>query len=355
MATEVIKIVDPDNGSGTNYTSLSAWEAGEQGDLTGARDEIAVAKCRCTGGTADTTNVTIDGWTTSSTQYIKIWTDPSESYRHNGTWQTGNKYRIVSSASWGQGTLRIAEQYVRIIGLQIDNTAVDQANGIVADSSAQSTSSYLLISHNILRLSGGGGSSSHYGINNIGGLNSYVINNIVYGWEYGINIGYSEVAVNICIYNNTIVNCSSSCVVNYSYSGANVRLYNNIAQGTSSEGNYDYVVGPDASGSNISSDTTSPNAAYRSKTVTFVGSGNYHLSSSDTEARNNGTNLYNDSVYAFQTDIDGQDRGGSGAVWDIGADEYVAAASSTRVPFRRMNVLLRLCLSVLTLFGRLFR
>ena len=30
-------------------------------------------------------------------------------------------------------------------------------------------------------------------------------------------------------------------------------------------------------------------------------------------------------------------------------------ASSTLVPFRRMNVLLRLCLSVLTLFGRLFR
>lgn len=352
MATEVIKIVDPDNGSGTNYTSLSAWEAGEQGDLTGARDEIAVAKCRCTGGTADTTNVTIDGWTTSSTQYIKIWTDPSESYRHNGTWQTGNKYRIVSSASWGQGTLRIAEQYVRIIGLQIDNTAEHQANGIVLDTSVQSTSSYLLISHNIVRLSGGGGTSSHHGINNIGGLNSYVINNIVYGWEYGINIGYSEVAVNICIYNNTIVNCSSSCVVNYSYSGANVRLYNNIAQGTSSEGNYDYVVGPDASGSNISSDTTSPNAAYRSKTVTFVGSGNYHLSSSDTEARSNGTNLYNDSYYAFQDDIDGDDRGGS---WDIGADEYVAAASSTRVPFRRMNVLLRLCLSVLTLFGRLFR
>jgi hypothetical protein len=62
--------------------------------------------------------------------------------------------------------------------------------------------------------------------------------------------------------------------------------------------------------------------------VTFVGSGNYHLSSSDTEARNNGTNLYNDSYYAFQTDIDGQDRGGSGAVWDIGADEYVAAGTS---------------------------
>jgi len=43
MATTVTKIIDPDNGSGTDYTSLSAWEAGQQGDLTGVRDEIAVA------------------------------------------------------------------------------------------------------------------------------------------------------------------------------------------------------------------------------------------------------------------------------------------------------------------------
>jgi hypothetical protein len=95
--------------------------------------------------------------------------------------------------------------------------------------------------------------------------------------------------------------------------------------------------------------------------VTFVGSGNYHLSSSDTEARNNGTNLYNDSYYAFQTDIDGDDRGGSGAQWDIGADEYAAATSGSLPPWmlqrnrRRLNILLRLCLSTFNLIGRCFK
>jgi len=119
MATEVIKIVDPDNGSGTNYTSLSAWEAGEQGDLTGARDEIAVAKCRCTGGTADTTGLIIEGWTTDSTRYIKIWTDPAESYRHNGKWTTGNKYRLYTSDYWGCIFLNQSPIHIKIIGLQL--------------------------------------------------------------------------------------------------------------------------------------------------------------------------------------------------------------------------------------------
>ena len=97
MATEVVSVVDKDNGSGTDYLSLSLWESNEQGDLTGVRDEIAIAKCRCTGGTADT-SVSIDGWTTSSTQYIKIWTDPAESYRHAGVYpSSGNIYRMSTT------------------------------------------------------------------------------------------------------------------------------------------------------------------------------------------------------------------------------------------------------------------
>ena len=121
MATEVIKIVDPDNGSGTNYTSLSAWEAGEQGDLTGARDEIAVAKCRCTGGTADSA-VTIDGFTTSTTQYIQIWTDPSESYRHDGKWKA-DAYRL--QATGDDSVIVIGDNNVRLIGLQLKELNAD--------------------------------------------------------------------------------------------------------------------------------------------------------------------------------------------------------------------------------------
>ncbi|MFH2076319.1 MAG: hypothetical protein ABIJ57_13400, partial [Pseudomonadota bacterium] len=61
MASEVIKIVDPDSGAGFDYDSLFDWEAGEQADLTSGDGTIAVAKCRCTGGTVDSTGFTING------------------------------------------------------------------------------------------------------------------------------------------------------------------------------------------------------------------------------------------------------------------------------------------------------
>ena len=113
MATTVTHVVDPDSGAGFDYDSLFDWEVGEQGDLTGVRDEISVAKCRCTNGTADVTGFTVDGWVTSATQYIKIWTDPTESYRHAGVWPTGNKYVL----STGAAAVIIAESYTKIFGI----------------------------------------------------------------------------------------------------------------------------------------------------------------------------------------------------------------------------------------------
>jgi len=43
MATTITKIIDPDNGSGTDFTSLSAWEAAMQKDLVAA-DETKLPK-----------------------------------------------------------------------------------------------------------------------------------------------------------------------------------------------------------------------------------------------------------------------------------------------------------------------
>lgn len=372
MATEVIKIVDPDNGSGTNYTSLSAWEAGEQGDLTGARDEIAVAKCRCTGGTADSSAVYIAGWTTSSTQYIKIWTDTSESYRHSGKWSTGNKYRITSSAYFGTiYNSNGARLDLVIDGLQIENTR-NEEGGIIA-TGFYSYTNYAInitISNCIFRCGATTPANQGCGIrihdhNSSGSSTIKIYNNIAYGFTgsnegCGIFVAYgSGTAPVYVIYNNTCCgNTYNFCLYPNWSSSPTFYLKNNIGQSPGTSDYYrDSSDGTWYTSKNISSDTSSWDISYRSKTVSFVDASgrDYHLSSSDSEARNNGDNLYNDSQLAFQTDIDGEDRGGSGATWDIGADEYVAAASSTRVPFRRMNVLLRLCLSVLTLFGRLFR
>lgn len=117
MATEVIKIVDPDNGAGADYTSLAAAIAGEARNLVTADEQLTI-KCRCTGGTADGA-VTINGFTTDATRYVKIWTDPSESYRHSGTYPSGNKYRIESTNAIA---LAVKDDYTRCIGLALKLT-----------------------------------------------------------------------------------------------------------------------------------------------------------------------------------------------------------------------------------------
>jgi hypothetical protein len=54
----------------------------------------------------------------------------------------------------------------------------------------------------------------------------------------------------------------------------------------------------------------------------FAGGADFHLASSDTNAKDQGTKLSSDSDLAFSDDIDGHSRG-FGSLWDIGADEYV--------------------------------
>src|SRR3972149_2689414 len=112
MPTTITKTIKP---SGGDYTSLSAWEAGMQKDLVTA-DEISVAECY---SMSDTTAVSIDGWTTDATRYIKIYTPISE--RHDGKWNI-NKYRLIASADW-TGALTVVEDYVYVDGLQIEQTA----------------------------------------------------------------------------------------------------------------------------------------------------------------------------------------------------------------------------------------
>lgn len=65
--SDVEKVVDPDNGGGTDYTSLNAWEdafgghTSGDGDLVGD-DERAVALCRSSSGGDDELECVVGGW-----------------------------------------------------------------------------------------------------------------------------------------------------------------------------------------------------------------------------------------------------------------------------------------------------
>ncbi|MCR4283820.1 MAG: chitobiase/beta-hexosaminidase C-terminal domain-containing protein [Parcubacteria group bacterium] len=315
-ATESIKTIRED-GTG-DYTSLSAWEAGEQRDLT-ATDEIAVARIEGTWTNPDTTAVTIDGWTTDATRYIRIYTAPEA--RHTGKWDTG-RYMLQA----GGNTLNIQEQYTRIDGLQVYQTnSGNWNNGAINVNVAKP---YVQISNNIVKsalannvsLNGGGALILIQYFNNTSNINK-IWNNILYDkpGTYGIGInayGYNEITY---IYNNTI---TGSAVGIYVYTGIYevVVAKNNLVYNNTDNYNGTFNV---ASTNNLSGHSQADAPGSNSKnstTVFFVDSTSkdFHLVSGDTGAKDSGTDLSGDANLAFSTDIDGETRSGT---WDIGADE----------------------------------
>lgn len=306
------------------YTSLSAAITGGKDsshinntDLT-VSDVVLNIPCYYDSG-PDTTAVTVSGYTTDATRYIKIYTpnntstEANNSQRHSGVWDTG-KYRLEVTDNT---SFVIGDDYINVEGLQIKSiAATTNTKGIYA-----TTGSYdLRIGFCIIA---GDITTGHTGV----GINvfqstsiPYIFNNIIYDFNTTSSYGlYTQQVATAYLYNNTVYNCTTGYNLNSRIS----YLYNNIAQsctdgyyGTSnSTGDYNI--------SNLANDAPSP--SYRSNlatTVSFVGAGSsppdFHLDSNDTDALGHG--VFDPGSGLFSEDIDGQTRSGT---WDIGADEYV--------------------------------
>ena len=101
------------SGANAAYASLSAAEAGEQGNLVTADEYLVI---NCSGTAADTTAVFWDGYTTDATRYIEIIGD------NVGAVWDDTKYRLEASASGSVGLFRILDDYVKVRNLQVYNT-----------------------------------------------------------------------------------------------------------------------------------------------------------------------------------------------------------------------------------------
>lgn len=308
MATEVTHVVDPDGGGGYDYLSLNAWESGADRDLQVANEQETV-KCRSTSGSADTTSTTISGvWNPDATHYIKIWTDPAESYRHNGTYQT-SKYRMELAGY----PLIIQEACVRVLGLQIATSNI-YVNGIAMLLAA--TNGDWQIAYNIIK----GTSGMRRGIyaNNIG-TGAKIWNNLVYdvlGNSNGEGIS-SNIADEGFVRNNTVYGCTTGIISNYD----NWHIENNLCNGNG----VDYSVNTTKTEDyNVSEDGTQSGANSKKCAVTFIDEGgkNFNLASGDSCAKDSGYDFSADSDLSYSDDIAGNVRSGT---WDIGAYEYVAA------------------------------
>jgi hypothetical protein len=290
---------------------------------------------------ADATAVTISAWTTGANNYINIYTpnnistECNQSQRHSGVWDA-TKYQVRASVN-GHGLIWISDEYVRVTGLQIENTEPkgNRPGGIeIAPGSATSE---VRVSHNILRATGTGTGDwwcAAIGQTAVGGVVK-AWNNIIYNWGSGFISDYAT-SSSVTLYNNTIVNPDNVGIEIAGHASGTYRLANNLVQGTPSRVNYYFAAGVlplTYSATNLSKDATSPDgASFQNKTVTFVGAADFHLASNDGNAMEQGTDLSADANVAFSDDIDGQSRP-FGSVWDIGADEYVSPTAVKLISF----------------------
>jgi hypothetical protein len=299
---------------GVDYITVSDAGAGA----------IAVAKIDGTWSSANGA-VDINGWSTSGENYIKIYTTGTA--RHNGVWDA-TKFRLTVTLSGGVLSLSGGAAHVIIDGLQIENGTAGSCQGIREN--CTDSNMFRQISNCIIRNTGVGGSGKRGYSTETGVADNKLWNNIFYGWNVGIYI-YTPAHSTTTVYNNTLVDCQMNIYGPWQADGASLYLVNNLVKGTGTDYALDFTgLGTDIRSNNVSSDESSPNASFRSSTASFAneGGGNYLLSSTDTVAMDQGTDLPGDAQLAFNYDIQGDIRPMVNA-WDIGADEAEGIPDST--------------------------
>lgn len=329
MPTTVTKTV---KSSGGDYTSLSAWEAAQQGNLV-SLDEIHRAQCY---GFQDTTQCMIAGSTTDATRYMEV--VPAAGAEAQMPYDTTVAYRLSCAVSGDSQSLALDDAYTRVDRIQIKATSSDQYDGswyraLRLNNGGNIRVTRCAIVGDYSSWSGSTTTSRCMGIDCFGSTGGHIIaNNFIVGFSFandgaqnGLRATYNT--PNSLVYNNTFINCGSAAGAGSS--GAvqddyGVTIYkNNITYGNAAS---QWTTGGSfhsSSDYNASNDATAPGTHSRqSQTFTFAGAGNYHLASGDAGAKGYGTDLSADSAYPFSVDFDNDTRA---APWDIGADQYVSA------------------------------
>lgn len=302
MATTVIKTIKP---SGGDYTSLSAWEAANQGNLVTA-DEKRVAECY---SMIDSAQCTVDGSTTNTTCYLEIYTPTSE--RHNGT-RSPSKYLMEANFGSFTPALSIQDDYTRVQGLQFHGTGssagiqtTNCSNVRISDCLSydcgsegvliyQSSSAITLM--NVVSLHCNRG-FHYYNATTINSLNCVAMGSTERGFWQENQIG------------NTYKNC---------YSGGSVGADWDVP----ASNNWTTNFSEDGTGTTTTAAYSSSSGAYLTNVT--VGSEDPHIGALST-LKDAGTDLSGDAAWIHpngNVDIIGTTRP-QGSTWDVGVFESV--------------------------------
>lgn len=322
MATEVIHIIDPDGGAGYDYLSLADWYTAQQRDLV-SLDEIEIAKCRSSSGSADTTAVNFGNYTFTTDATRRVIVRADSGHEAGTQWDTA-KYRLQTSNKAIES---------RIFGVTFDHIQITSASNQVINVYNE----YDGINLEIIGCLVKGNTTSYEAMLSLRSFvagSVKVVNTIVYDAPgtstYGIYAGNTTSGLTYYYYNCTVHNCSRA----YRGQGNNTIAKNCIAQDCGDGFYSDFNTSE--STNNLSNTNDAPGSnPINSTAVVFVDEANddFGLDSTDSVAKDAGVNLSADSNYSFNVDIAGNTRSGS---WDIGASEYVSA--STPVTINAGNV-----------------
>jgi hypothetical protein len=369
------------------YTSLSDWETqAENSNITEpAEDDVnpsmdlvaanTIMMVACyNDGVMDDGNITIDGYTTGDSNYIRIFT-PTEtsevgtSQRHTGVAGTGFVLK-PNTAAPGEyyEVIDISDDYVRIEGIEIDGSSVTsgQAFRAIRAISTAATADIRIdgcLIHDITS-STGTGSPEAVGIK-ISSGSGRITNNIIYdmlntgsdadAWSKGMRFD-GGASTTHDVYNNTIYNVSNTGNTYtqwglYVKSGV-VTATNNYVGATNGGGttqDFGSGGGTLTQSYNISSDgTASGTGSLTNRTATdnpnpgagtwvvfadlTAGGEDFHL---QNVAENDALNAGADLSGTFTDDIDGETRPSGANTWDVGADEIDQSCSDT-FAYRRL-------------------
>lgn len=317
MATIVEKFIQ---SSGGDYSSLSAFEAGEQADFVSGD---VIKKATINEAFQDTAAVSFSGATTDGTRYW--WVHVPDAYGHDGKYNTA-KYRLEPTDA---EVLRIEDDNFKQTGpFQINVQSPTAVRAEILPVFAGSASAWCEFERVIIK--GNGANSEGLGFGSASCHNIRMRNMLVYNCTEsffgGCRFDGATNSATVTAYNCTAVGNYYGFRTSRTNS---MKLVNCIGDGNTSGGDFVLDTGSWIAGTGYNASSTGTATGGTgdrvSQTFTYVnaGGGDYRLDVADTGAREFGTDLSADGTYPVSNDIAGQTRP-INTLWDIGASEAPA-------------------------------
>jgi len=375
------------NKSGEDYNTLALWEDAVDGDLV-SETRQETAEIYDDEGALSVSGTTINGSTTNATYYMKVTAPVGE--RHDGTLSDGSSGNGALLTRSSNAILVVSDPYTVIEWVQISNTGANSSdypfynsaggtvyvnnciihtnraqirgynnsgqqffNTIIYRDGANTNSETLVymtnwhLAQNCTIIGNAYTGSLWYAKENNGNYHNVIFDNSASGGlaihnETNDADSESMITSDLTAYFGTSISTGTSTSTTTDKlvdSGATFEsdgvAINQIVRNTT-DSTTTYVTAIDSETQlSVDDDLFASGEAYEVKTSFSVvltyesaASDNYHLASGDTEAIDTGADLGTTSN--VNIDIDGRDRDSEGDTWDIGADEYVAAAGGER-------------------------